>query len=205
MPITIHPHSSGSAKELYRGTLTYEQQLRMMSEIRAIVDEAPFYTPVTPRGGQMRLAITGAGWGWTSSEGRGYRYERVHPTTGRQLPAIPPAILRLALHYGLEADSLLINRYQGESASLGFHVDKDERDLTAPIVSISLGCTGLFKVSDPHTCGPMQTLELHSGAVTVMAGRWRSAKHAMDRIIPGTSPHKLLSETRINLTLRKSQ
>ena len=85
---------------------------------------------------------------------------------------------------------------------MGLHQDRDEEDLTAPVVSVSLGDTALFRIGTDERNGPTQSLKLHSGDVLVFGGPARLAFHGIDRIYPGTS--RLLPEGgRINLTLRR--
>ena len=43
------------------------------------------------------------------------------------------------------ADSCLVNLYR-DGARMGLHQDKDEADLTAPVLSVSLGDTAVFRI-----------------------------------------------------------
>lgn len=185
--------------------LTNEQQQRMIGHVRQLVRQAPLYTPRMPGGQPFRYQQTGAGWGWTSGYGGGYRYQREHPITGNLLPAIPEDLAAFARIYGLEPDALLVNFYRSE-ATLGLHQDRDERDLSAPVVSVSLGDTATFLLGGQRRNDPVQQLELPSGTVMVLAGPNRMAWHGVSKIHPGTAPDGLLrSPGRINLTFRKSQ
>ena len=85
---------------------------------------------------------------------------------------------------------------------MGLHQDKDEEDFSAPVLSVSLGDTGLFRVGGTSRKDPTETLELKSGDVVVLGSEDRLAYHGIDRILPGTSD--LLAEGgRLNLTLRR--
>jgi len=187
------------------GRLSLEQQQRMVDHVRQLARQAPLYTPHMPGGQPFRYQQTGAGWGWTSGYGGGYRYQREHPITGDLLPAIPPELAAFARQYGLEPDALLVNFYR-PGARLGLHQDRDERDLTAPVVSVSLGDTATFLLGGQRRSDPVQRIELPSGTVMVLAGTNRMAWHGVATIHPGTAPAGLLrSPGRINLTFRRSQ
>ena len=185
------------------GTLTLAQQQRMLELAREVINQAPLYTAQMPNGSSFRYKQTGAGYGWTSGFGGGYRYQRSHPVTGQELPDIPEKLLTLARHYKLEADALLVNVYDNGS-TLGLHQAKDEKDLTAPVISISLGDTANFKIGGRKRSDSCQTLQLVSGSVMTLAGEDRLRFHGVAGIISGTSPIDGL-QGRINLTLRRSQ
>ena len=98
-------------------------------------------------------------------------------------------------------EGCLIN-YYGPAAKMGLHQDRDEQDFAAPVVSLSLGDTCLFRIGGTKRSDPTRTLRLASGDALVLGGDARLAFHGVDRIIPGTST--LLPEGgRINLTLRR--
>ncbi len=85
---------------------------------------------------------------------------------------------------------------------MGLHQDKDEEDFSAPVVSISLGDTALFRFGGTERGGKTSTVKLASGDVLVMGGASRLCFHGIDRVYSGTST--LLKEGgRINLTLRR--
>ena len=142
--------------------------------------------------------------GWLSDR-RGYRYESRHPN-GMGWPPIPPSLLTLWQDLtGLERkpDCCLINFY-GEGARMGLHQDNDEGDFAYPVVSVSLGDDGLFRMGDTERVGKTQSLWLSSGDVVVMGGAARLAYHGVDRVRFGSS--SLLPDGgRINITLRVVQ
>ena len=190
---------------LLPGYLSLDQQRQLLAELRHILERAPLYSPAMPRSGSpysVRMSNCGS-HGWLSDRS-GYRYSPVHPTTGEAWPAIPQMVLDLwhgttGVAYGPQA--CLIN-YYGPAAKLGLHRDQDEAAKDAPILSISLGDTALFRLRGPERKSPTRSLKLGSGDLLVLSGPSRHWYHGVDRILPGTS--RLLPEGgRINLTLRR--
>ena len=185
--------------------LPTDQQTRLIAELRLILDRAPLYTPAMPGSGNplsVRMSNCGP-LGWLS-ERSGYRYSPIHPVTGEPWPAIPAMVLDLwhsttGVAYGPEA--CLIN-YYGPTAKLGLHRDQDEDAKEAPILSISLGDTALFRLGGPERKSPTRSVRLSSGDAVLLDGPSRHWFHGVDRILPGTS--QLLPEGgRFNLTLRR--
>jgi len=192
---------------MIKETLDLEVQVELVSLTRYICKLAPLYKAEMPGTGQPFTYLqTGAGWGWTSGHGGGYRYQRTHPLTRQELPSIPPLMLAIAERHGLQADSLLINWYP-PGASLGLHQDTDEKDLSAPIISISLGDHGKFLLGGLNRKGPTEEIELRSGDVLVMEGSDRMRFHGLKMVLPNSCIYTglLKDHGRINLTLRKSQ
>jgi alkylated DNA repair protein (DNA oxidative demethylase) len=187
---------------VWPGWLAPEAQAAMVSDIREVVRRAPFFTPETPRGQKMSVRMTAAGdYGWISDR-RGYRYERRHPT-GVAWPPIPKSVLdvwRAVSGVDRAPQCCLVNWY-AETARMGLHQDRDEADLTLPVVSISLGDDALFRVGGTERGGPTRSIWLRSGDVAVLGGAARLAYHGIDRVRPGSST-LLPSGGRINLTLR---
>jgi len=180
-------------------------QERLLSVIRRVVAEAPLFVPRMPRTGKpFSVRMTNCGrLGWLADKDGGYRYEPRHPETGRAWPPVPEMLLTLweDVGGGAPPDACLIN-YYAHGAKMGLHQDRDEEDFTAPIVSVSLGDTGVFRVGGRSRRGPTQRYELESGDVLVMSGDARLAYHGIDRILAGTSD--LLAEGgRINITMRR--
>jgi DNA oxidative demethylase len=157
---------------------------------------------VTARGKAMSVRMTSAGrLGWVS-DSAGYRYQDRHPN-GMAWPDIPARVLDLWRALVSETrlpDCCLINFY-GEAARMGLHQDRDEVDFTWPVLSVSLGDEGLFRVGGVERGGPTSSVWLNSGDVLRMGGAARLAYHGVDRIRFGSS--RLLPRGgRINLTLR---
>jgi alkylated DNA repair protein (DNA oxidative demethylase) len=141
--------------------------------------------------------------GWVSDE-TGYRYQPTHPETGAPWPAIPRVLNDIwdqLAGYPHAPEACLINFY-GPDARLGLHQDRDEQDFAAPVVSLSLGDTCVFRVGGLTRSDPTQSFRLASGDAVVLGGASRLVHHGVDRIIPDTS--RLLPQGgRINLTLRR--
>ena len=152
----------------------------------------------------MSVRMTNCGpLGWFT-DAAGYRYQPTHPETGRPWPPIPDILMRAwsdLAGYPHPPEACLIN-YYGPEARMGLHQDRDEQDFDAPVVSLSLGDTGLFRVGGLKRSDPTRSFRLASGDAVALAGDMRLAYHGIDRILPGTST--LLPEGgRINLTLRR--
>ena len=181
-------------------------QKALLAELRAVIAEAPLYTPTMPRTGKpMSVRMTNCGpLGWVTDKERGYRYQATHPGTGRPWPSMPQRLLDLWEELGgyLPApEACLVNYYAGP-AKMGLHQDKDEQDFAAPVLSVSLGDAAVFRVGGTSRAGPTQKYELKSGDVLILGGEDRLAYHGVDRILAGTSD--LLPEGgRFNLTLRR--
>ena len=181
-------------------------QHELLAAVRAVIAAAPLYVPRMPRSGKpMSVQMTNCGaLGWVTDAERGYRYQATHPETGAAWPPIPEMLLaawRDLGGYPHPPQACLINFYAA-SARMGLHQDKDEQDLAAPVVSLSLGATCLFRVGGVKRNDPTRSLRLASGDAVVLGGEGRLAFHGVDRILPGTST-LLAEDTRINLTLRR--
>jgi alkylated DNA repair protein (DNA oxidative demethylase) len=190
---------------LIPGYLDRAAQEALLAALRTVMRQAPLYTPRMPKSGKpMSVRMTNCGaLGWITDV-RGYRYEPQHPETGKPWPPIP-AMLLDAWHdlarYPQPPQACLVNVY-GTEARMGLHQDRDEADLAAPVVSLSLGDTGLFRIGGTKRNDPTRSLRLASGDACVLGGDARLAFHGVDRIMPGTST--LLPEGgRINITMRR--
>lgn len=192
--------------------LDREAAARLVRIVADIGAEAPFVTPHMPRSGKpFSVAMTNAGsHGWFSDRQGGYRYQPVHPETGRPWPPIPGAILDIWQEFNPDEplpECCLVNYYEAPGARMGLHVDADEEDFSVPILSLSLGDTALFRIGGPVRKGPTRSLRLASGDIVCLGGEARRAYHGIDRVYPGTST--LLAENgfaaggRINITLRR--
>jgi DNA oxidative demethylase len=188
------------------GRLDRDSQESLVEEIRQIVQQAPLYVPVMPgTGREMSVRMTNCGpLGWVTDKERGYRYQPTHPVTGEPWPAIPPLLLDLwrdAAGYGKDPEACLVNFY-ADDAKMGLHQDRDETDLSAPVLSVSLGNSCLFRIGGLSRKDRTTSLKLQSGDVFVLGGEGRLSFHGVDRIYPATST-LLKSGGRINLTLRR--
>lgn len=192
------------------GFLDRPAQEALVGELRGIVAEAPFFTPAMPRTGKpFSVSMTNCGpLGWVSDKDGGYRYQAAHPETGKPWPPMPEMLLeaweRLA-DYPHPPEACLVNYYR-PSAKMGLHRDEDERDFSAPVVSLSLGDTAVFRVGGKERRGPTRSVKLQSGDAVVLGGKSRLAYHGVDRILPDSSTLLegwLPEGGRINLTLRR--
>lgn len=187
---------------LWPGQLDADEQAALLADVRQGLETAPLYRPVTPGGRPFSVRMSNFGaLGWVSDR-TGYRYQPTHPATGAPWPAIPARLLSLwdaLTGWPTPPDACLINLYQGE-AKMGLHQDRDERDLTAPVMSISLGDTAVFRIG-PAGGGPTRTVRLTSGDVCALTGPARLARHGIDRLLSGSS-RLLPGGGRVNLTLR---
>lgn len=187
----------------FPGWLGPEDQGALVEALRAVAAEAPFVQPETPGGKRMSVRMTSAGrLGWVTDR-RGYRYEPLHPGTGRPWPPVPAMVLDLwrdVTGLARDPDCCLVNFY-GEGARMGLHQDRDEGDFSWPVVSVSLGDEALFRMGGTARGDRTESVWLKSGDVVVMGGPARLAFHGIDRVRHGSS--RLLPQGgRINLTLR---
>ena len=174
----------------------------------AIAAAAPFRHMVTPGGWRMSAAMTNCGGvGWVADRS-GYRYLPADPITGRPWPPLPALFRSLAVHAagtagfaGFSPDCCLINRYE-PGARLSLHRDEDERDFTAPIVSVSLGLPAIFLFGGDRRSDRPRRIRLESGDVAVWGGPSRLFYHGVATLAEGE--HPLTGRHRINLTFRKA-
>jgi alkylated DNA repair protein (DNA oxidative demethylase) len=190
---------------LLPGHLDTAAQVSLIAQLRDIVRQAPLFTPVMPRTGKpFSVRMTNCGsLGWVSDQA-GYRYQPVHPVTGAPWPAMPQVLLDLwasVARYPLPPEACLVNFYAG-TARMGLHQDRDEDDVEAPVLSVSLGDTAIFRIGGQRRADPTRSIRLTSGDVLVLEGESRLAFHGIDRILPGTSTI-LPSGGRLNVTLRR--
>lgn len=188
------------------GFLDQTTQENLVKDIRAIVAQAPLFTPAMPRTGKkmsVRMSNCGA-LGWVTDKERGYRYQATHPVTGKPWPAMPPLLYDIwqsVANYPQPPQACLINFYDA-SAKMGLHQDRDEETFDAPVVSISLGDACQFRIGGVKRNDPTRSIRLESGDVFVLGHEGRLAFHGVDRIYEGSST-LLKNGGRINLTLRR--
>lgn len=187
------------------GYLEPEAQKAVLADIRNVVAAAPLYQPVMPRSGRpfsVRMSNCGP-LGWISDKA-GYRYQATHPVTAAPWPEMPASVARIwdeLSGYEAPAECCLINFYEA-NAKMGLHRDENEEDMSAPVVSISLGDEALFRFGGLERKSPTRSVRLTSGDVLVMSGPARLSYHGVDRIYPDTSS-LLRGGGRLNLTLRR--
>ncbi len=190
---------------LWPGALDAAAQKALLAQVLAAAEDAPFHRPMTPAGRPFSVEMTGMGpLAWVSDRA-GYRYQSTHPVTGQPWPAMPQALLDLwdaLTSWPAPPDACLVNLYRHE-AKMGLHQDRDEADLSAPVLSVSLGDTAVFRIG-PAEGGRTQSLKLASGDVCALTGPARLARHGIDRLLAGSS-QLVPGGGRINLTLRRAR
>ncbi len=196
---------SGLGLRLYPGYLDRASQAALVAAVDDVLSAAPLFVPRMPKSGRpftVRMSNCGP-LGWISDE-TGYRYGPAHPDTGRPWPPIPPALMAIwrdLARYGAPPEACLIN-YYGPNAKMGLHQDRDEQDFAAPVVSVSLGDSCLFRIGGLKRGDASRSFRLGSGDVLVLGGDVRLAFHGVDRLYPGSST-LLAGGGRLNLTLRR--
>jgi len=181
----------------------------LLQAIEDVVAAAPLRHMITPGGYRMSVAMTNCGAaGWVTDRS-GYRYDARDPLTGKPWPAMPGIFSDLARRaasaggFGnFEPDACLINRYD-PGARLTLHQDKNERDYTAPIVSVSLGLPAVFLFGGLRRKDRPQRMRLESGDVAVWGGPTRLAYHGVAPLADGDDP--LTGRCRYNLTFRTAR
>jgi DNA oxidative demethylase len=181
---------------------------RLLADIQAITITSPFRHMIVPTGHRMSVAMTNCGTlGWVTDRS-GYRYDPIDPETGQPWPAMPESFLTFATQAadaagfpGFVPDGCLINRYQ-PGARLTLHQDRNERDFSQPIVSMSLGLPAKFLWGGPTRKGKVKRIPLASGDVVVWGGPARLTFHGVDTLADGVDP--LTGRCRFNLTFRKA-
>jgi alkylated DNA repair protein (DNA oxidative demethylase) len=188
--------------QIHKGYLSQDAQAALVVALRPVLRQAPLFSPETRFGKKMSVRMTSAGTqGWFADR-KGYRYVGKHPGGG-DWPAIPGAVLEVwrdLVGPERDPDCCLVN-YYGADARMGMHQDRDEADFGWPVLSISLGDDGLFRIGNETRGGKTESIWLESGDVLVMGGAARLVHHGLDRIRFGSSS-LLPKGGRINLTLR---
>ncbi|MGX6567557.1 DNA oxidative demethylase AlkB [Cupriavidus necator] len=201
----IEPLADGAV--VLRGVARADAEV-LLADVQAIIALAPWRHMITPGGLRMSVAMVNCGTvGWVS-DARGYRYDPVDPLNGKPWPEMPASFRKLATtaaaqagFAGFEPDACLINRYE-PGTRLSLHQDRDERDFSAPIVSVSLGLPAVFLFGGMRRADRPQRVRLAHGDVVVWGGPSRLAFHGVAPLADGD--HPLLGRLRINLTFRKA-
>ena len=186
--------------------LTRAEQEQLACDVFAAAEHAPFFSPVTPSGKPMSVRMTGLGPLCWVTDRAGYRYEALHPQTGRPWPPMPEILLDLWRRLAPGApdpDACLANLYR-DGAKMGLHQDRDEQDFAVPVLSVSLGDTAVFRLGGTARGGPTTALKLKSGDACLLDGPARLAFHGIDRVLEGSST-VIPGGGRLNLTLRRAR
>jgi DNA oxidative demethylase len=181
----------------------------LVTDIQDICRVSPLRHMVTPGGWKMSVAMSNCGdAGWVTDH-TGYRYDRIDPDTDQTWPAMPPSFRTIATaaaaaagFAGFAPDACLINQYR-PGARLSLHQDRNELDLAAPIVSVSLGLPALFLWGGHKRADRIVRVPLMHGDVVVWGGVDRLRFHGVRTLADGT--HPLTGALRYNLTFRKAR
>ncbi len=180
----------------------------LMETVLVILAQAPLRCMETPGGRCMSVTMSNCGTtGWISDR-RGYRYADRDPLTGKPWPPLPDSfrdLAQTAAHRagfpGFCPDVCLVNGYRPGS-HLSLHQDRDEKDGSAPIVSVSLGLPASFLFGGQRRSDPVMRIPLYHGDVLIWGGPSRYAFHGIARLASGH--HPLTGPMRFNLTFRKA-
>ncbi|MDB5743770.1 MAG: DNA-N1-methyladenine dioxygenase [Polaromonas sp.] len=206
-PPDAAPESLADGALLLRGFACAEADA-LLAAAAQVIAAAPLRHFITPGGRAMSAGMTNCGaLGWVSDRS-GYRYASADPLTGRPWPAMPGCFADVAARAARQAgfadflpDACLVNRY-APGARLSLHQDRDEADLAAPIVSVSLGLPAVFLFGTPRRTDRPARLRLAHGDVAVWGGPSRLAYHGIAPLADGAHPR--LGRWRINLTFRRA-
>lgn len=176
--------------------------------VNSIVATAPFRHMTTPGGFVMSVAMSNCGAAGWITDRTGYRYSAIDPLTATPWPAMPALLRTLAVEAaaaagfsGFEPDACLLNRYAA-GARMTAHQDRNERDLDAPIVSVSLGLPAVFLFGGATRKAEYLRVAVGHGDIVVWGGAARLNYHGVARLKP--AQHPFAGEHRINLTFRKA-
>lgn len=191
------------------GGFALPAQAELLSALDRVAAAAPFRHMLTPGGRRMSVSMTSCGeWGWVTDR-RGYRYVSEDPESGRPWPEMPEAFRELAVAAagragfpGFAPDACLVNRYE-PGARMSLHQDRDERDFSAPIVSVSLGLPAVFLFGGDRRSDRPQRVAVGHGDVVVWGGPARLRYHGVMPLAEGS--HPATGRCRINLTLRRAR
>jgi len=197
----------GPGTAILRGFALNEQSA-ILDGMYAVASKSPFRHMVTPGGFRMSVGMTNCGpFGWVTDR-KGYRYEKVDPETNTAWPAMPEPFLEVAMAAAAAAgfpdfmpDACLVNRYE-PGARLTLHQDKNERDFSNPIVSVSLGLPAVFLFGGLERQDRTIRLPVAHGDVLVWGGPARLRYHGIMPLKDGI--HPLTGAYRFNLTFRKA-
>lgn len=185
-----------------------EDEKLIWQDVQAVLQQAPLRQMQTPGGRTMSVSMSNCGaLGWLSGYG-GYRYSPTDPETGLAWPAMPPRLAALARQWaatagfnGFDSNACLINCY-APGCRMSLHQDRDERDFSQPIVTLSLGLPARFMLGGMQRNDPYQKIPLIHGDVLVFGGPARLCFHGIMPLAAGM--HPLLGSRRISLTFRRA-
>ncbi len=180
----------------------------LMAQIECITKTSPFRKMMTPNGYYTGVALTNCGdYGWISDRNE-YRYTPIDPLNNQPWQAMPDNFKALARNAALvagfknfEPDACLINQYL-IGTKLGSHQDKNEKDFSQPIVSVSIGLSAVFQIFGNQRAGQANNYRLHDGDVVVWGKSARLNYHGIRTLT--ADEQNPSCQQRINITFRKS-
>lgn len=180
----------------------------LLADVERVSRDAPFRHMETPGGFRMSVGITNCGaLGWQSDR-QGYRYTHTDPISGQPWPAMPASFLELARRAANEGgypqfvpDACLVNQYTA-GARVTPHQDKNEKDFSQPVVSVSLGLPAVFQFGGLKRTAPFVRLLLEHGDIVVWGGASRLRYHGVLPVKIGA--HPLTGSCRLNLSFRRA-
>ena len=192
---------------LLRGFALKSEKL-LLRDINSVISAAPLRKLFIPSGLPMSVTTTSCGdAGWVS-DSYGYRYSTRDARSQNNWPKMPDSFFELAQQAADAADfgnfvpdSCLINSYK-VGAKMSLHQDKDEKDFSQPIVSVSLGLPATFLIGGLLRSDKTIKVPLVHGDVVVWGASARLFFHGVLPVKAGN--HELLGDQRINLTFRKA-
>lgn len=205
--VATQPERIGVGAAVLRGFAMADQSA-LLADLEDVLAQAPLRHMVTPGGHRMSVAMTNCGaLGWVSDPD-GYRYDALDPSSGKRWPRMPASFFRLAADAaervgfdGFAPDACLVNRY-APGARLTLHQDKNERDFSQPIVSVSLGLPAVFLFGGVRRADRTTRVPLRHGDVVVWGAADRMRFHGVLPLKAGHHPQ--MGGFRINLTFRKA-
>lgn len=201
---------------------------RILNDARGVVRAAPLFVARMKNGTVFKYQMSNCGiYGWIANpapedcvlqlrdehivagKASSYAYTRISPYTSAPWPKLPVSIrkastiaARLAGFRGFHPQACLLSVYLTERQTLGLHQDNTEANFKAPIVSLSIGDTGIFRIGGASRNDKPEDIVLENGDCLVMGGASRNFFHSFLRLIPGTSS-ALEHGGRLNLTIRQ--
>ena len=197
---------------LLRG-FALQGEVQTLTDLRHILKHSALRHMVTPGGFTMSVAMTNCGdLGWVSDR-KGYRYSALNPVTAEPWQAMPASFLTLASaaahaagYANFVPDACLINQYKS-AAKMSLHQDKDEKDFSQPIVSVSLGAPATFLFGGTKRSDKPTKILLQHGDVIVWGGKSRLNYHGIMPLkadVTQTNGIAAFGPCRFNLTFRKA-
>ena len=156
---------------------------------------------------KLRWVTIGYRYNWTTKE---YDYDRPHLPVPSGLTEFCRSFAKALGYVDYKAEAGIINFYQPDD-TLTCHVDRSERNMEPPLISMSFGLDGIFLLGGETRDDVVHAIRVRSGDISVLSGKSRMYFHGIPRILGGTNQveysdpdiHEFLSTTRINANIRQ--